>query len=182
LIKKEDTMAISQVKDRQDPLRARYRVDPETAWVTDHARTRSADPADPFHAFVEPMDGCGIQVPVGVHQAIGGPHDAPTPGDLLCAALAACLDSSIRMIANLLGIGIQDLEVRVRARVDVRGTLGMDREVPVGFQEMVCEVKIRVASGTGPSMLEKLRTASEYSCVVLQTLRHPPPVRTLFLG
>jgi len=66
--------------------------------------------------------------------------------------------------------------------VDVRGTLGMDREVPVGFQEMVCEVKIRVASGTGPSMLEKLRTASEYSCVVLQTLRHPPPVRTLFLG
>jgi uncharacterized OsmC-like protein len=174
-------MAISRVKDRQTPLRARYRVDREAAWVTDHARTRDADPADPFHAFVEPMDGCGVEVPVGVHQAIGGPHDAPTPGDLLCAALAACLDSSIRMIANLLGVGIQSLEVRVRAGVDVRGTLGMDREVPVGFQEMVCEARIRVAAGTEPGLLDKLRTAAEYSCVVLQTLRHPPPIRTVFL-
>ncbi len=70
------------------------------------------------------MDGCGISVPVGVHRAVGGPHDMPTPGDLLCAALASCQDSAVRMVANRLGVEILALEVRVTAQVDVRGALG----------------------------------------------------------
>jgi hypothetical protein len=82
----------SPVALAQAPLRDRYRKAPDAARVTDHARTSGADPADPFHSTVEPMDGCGVAMPVGVHRAIGGPHDAPTPGDLLCAALAACQD------------------------------------------------------------------------------------------
>ena len=165
------------VRDAQSPLRARYRETPALAMVTDHARTGGIAPSDPFHTGVEPMDGCGVSVAIGVHRALGGPHDAPTPGDMLCAALAACQDSSIRMVANLLGIELIALEVRVRARVDVRGTMAMDRDVPVGFQSMTCDVGLEASQGTPPELLDKLRVAAERCCVVLQTLRRPPPVQ-----
>ena len=62
------------------------------------------------------MPTTGVRVPVGVHRAVGGLHDAPTPGDLLCAALAACQDSTFRMIANLMNIELEDLTVDVTGR------------------------------------------------------------------
>ncbi len=173
-------MRDSDVAAGQKPLRAKYRLSPEAAMVTDHARTSGTDPRDPFHANVEPMDGCGVTVPVGVHAGVGGPHDAPTPGDILCAALAACQDSTIRMVADLLGVELEFLEVAVAADVDLRGTLGMERDVPVGFQAMRCEVKMRVKEGTDAAVLEKLKTSAQYCCVVQQTLRNPPPIETTF--
>lgn len=168
------------VSKSQAPLRVEYNSSPEAAWVTDHATTTSTDHADPFHAIVEPMPGCGIKVPVGVHRAVGGIHDAPTPGDILCAALAACQDSSIRMVANLLGIKIEFLEVKVEAEVDVRGTLMVDRDVPVGFQSMSCNVELRTKEGTDPKLLNQLGVISKQCCVVQQTLKSPPPVKTVF--
>lgn len=168
------------VNDAQIPLRTKYKNSPPTAMVLDHAVTSSEDHSDPFHSTVEPMDGCGVKVPVGVHQAVGGPHDAPTPGDLLCAALAACQDSSVRMVANLLGVELTFLEVRVTAEVDVRGTLGLSKEVPVGFQSIRCEVNLKVKEGTNSELLKKLSAASEYCCVVQQTLKNPPRVQTQF--
>jgi uncharacterized OsmC-like protein len=166
----------------QKPLRAQYIQKPEQALVIDHAKTSGGDIAsDPFHSKVEPMDGCGVSVPVGVHSAVGGKHDAPTPGDLLCAALAACQDSAIRMVANLMNIELLDLEVRVTATADVRGTLMMDRNVPVGFQAMKCEVKMKVKKGTQPRQLERLHVAAKECCVVQQTLKLPPPVETTFV-
>lgn len=168
------------VSDAQAPLRARYRTAPEGAMVTDHARTTGADPRDPFRSTVEPMTGCGVPVPVGVHRAVGGPHDAPTPGDLLCAALAACQDSSVRMVADLLGVELEFLEVEVTADVDVRGTMAMDRQVPVGFQAMRCDVRLRAKEGTSPEVLDRLHVAAERCCVVQQTLKHPPVVQTTF--
>jgi uncharacterized OsmC-like protein len=170
----------SPVAQAQAPLRDHYRQTPASALVTDHARACGADPADPFHSLIEPMDGCGVVVPVGVHRAIGGPHDAPTPGDLLCAALAACQDSAVRIVANLLGVQLAALEVRVSGDVDVRGALGLDAAVPVGFQTLRCEVHLTVAPGTPPALLHKLQTAAERCCVVQQTLRSPPPVVTRF--
>lgn len=169
-----------RVQSAQAPLRAAYRQAPESAMITDHALACGADPSDPFHSTVEPMDGCGVRVPVGVHRALGGPQDAPTPGDLLCAALAACQDSSVRMVADLLGIELLALSVRVRADVDVRGALAMDRDAPVGFQSITCEIDLRAADGTAPELLERLRMAAERSCVVGQTLRNPPPILTTF--
>jgi uncharacterized OsmC-like protein len=127
-----------------------------------------------------PMPQCGIAVPVGVHRAVGGLHDAPTPGDILCAALAACQDSSVRMVANILGITLESLEVEVIGDVDVRGTLAMNAEVPVGFRAIRCAVRVKAKEGTDPRLLEKLRIASERSFVVLQTLLHPPRVETAF--
>lgn len=164
----------------QHPLKLKYKESPESAMVVDHARTLGKIASDPFHSVVEPMDGCGVTVPVGVHAAVGGLHDAPTPGDLLCAALAACQDSAVRMVANLLGIELLELEVRVTAAVDVRGTMGMSASVPVGFQSMTCDVRMRVKDGTPPELLHKLYVAAERCCVVQQTLKSPPPVITTF--
>ena len=100
------------VFEAQKPLKESYVTEPDLALVIDHAKTSGEDAADPYHSIVEPMDGCGYSVPVGVHAAVGGKHDAPTPGDLLCAALAACQDSAVRMVANLMGIELLELEVR----------------------------------------------------------------------
>lgn len=168
------------VHNAQKPLKAEYRLTPESAMVTDHAKTNGRDAADPFHSHVEPMDGCGVVIPVGVHAAVGGAHDAPTPGDLLCAALAACQDSAVRMVANLLGVELTLLEVRVTAEVDVRGAMAMDPDVPVGFQSMACDIKLHAKEGTPPELLEKLRVAAERCCVVRQTLNSPPPIKTTY--
>ena len=168
------------VLEVQTPLRAQYKASPRAAMVEDHARTAGADPADPFHSTVEPMPGCGVTFPVGVHRAIGGLHDAPTPGDILCAALAACQDSAVRMVANLLGIELEFLAVEVTADCDVRGAMAIDKTVPVGFQAMRCNVRLRAKEGTDPGLLEKLRVASERCCVVQQTLKNPPPIETTF--
>lgn len=168
------------VHEAQAGLRAQYKTDPTLALVTDSARTRSIDPADPFHSLVLPMAGGSTEVPVGVHRAVGGPYDAPCPGDLLCAALAACQDSSIRLVANGLGVELTSLEVHVQATVDVRGALGMHKDVPVGFQSISCDIHLQAKAGTPTELLDKLRVAAERCCVVMQTLQAPPPVQTTY--
>lgn len=164
----------------QASLRTQYVETPELAMVTDEARTCGIDPSDPFHSRVEPMRASAVKVPCGVHRAVGGPYDAPCPGDLLCAALAACQDSSIRMVANLMGIELIALEVQVKATVDVRGAMGIDMSVPVGFQSITCNIHLQAKEGTPPDLLEKLRVAAQKCCVVGQTLQHPVPVTTHF--
>lgn len=173
-------MNTANVRDNQSPLRARYQSSPEAAWVTDYARTHAQPPEDPFHSIVEPMPGSGVAIPVGVHRAVGGLHDAPTPGDILCAALAACQDSTLRMVANLLGITLEYLSVEVTAKVDVRGTLLVDPLVPIGFQSMHCLVELRAIEGTKPELVARLQETAERCCVVQQTLRTPPIIKTRF--
>jgi hypothetical protein len=84
------------------------------------------------------------------------------------------------MVANLLGVELEFLSVEVTANADVRGTMAIDKQVPVGFQAMRCDVRLRAKQGTSPELLEKLRVAAERCCVVQQTLRKPPPVQTTF--
>ncbi|MBE0566515.1 MAG: OsmC family protein [Krumholzibacteria bacterium] len=145
------------VQTAQKPLKAAYKATPDLALVTDHTRTGGQEPADPFHLQVEPMDGCGIVVPVGTHAALG---------DLLCAALAACQDSAFRMVANSFGIELTRLEVRVTATVDVRGSMAMDPAVPVGFQGMTCHIDYAVAGDASPEQLHRLQFAATRCCIV----------------
>jgi hypothetical protein len=86
----------------------------------------------------------------------------------------------VRIVASLLGVQLTALEVRVSGEVDVRGALGLDADVPVGFQSLHCEVHLGVAPGTPPALLHKPQAAAERCCVVQQTLRSPPPVATRF--
>jgi len=84
----------------------------------------------------------------------------------------------IRIIASRLGVKLNSLEVEVSADIDVRGTMVVDRDVPVGFQKMRCNVNIQAAEGTNHQLLGKLLAAAENSCVNLQTLRSGVPVET----
>lgn len=161
----------SVVRAAQAPLRERYEKDPEAARVTDHAEAVGTGLPDPFHGTVIPGEGHGEEWPYGVHRAVGGPHDAPVPGDILCSALATGLESTIRMIADRLAVEVNSLEVAVSADVDVRGTLAVDVDVPVGFRSMRVDVEMAPETGVDPATVEKLFAAAERSCIVLQTLR-----------
>jgi len=168
-----------EVRSRQDPLRKHYKVSPEDARITDRAITTGGTGTDPFHGQVVPgTEDYGAVWPFGIHRAIGGFHDLPNPGDMLSAALASCLDSTIRIIAARIGVPLTSLSVEVAADVDVRGCLMVDREVPVGFQEMRCHVALKAADGTDPQLVRMLLAVSENCCVNLQTLRSGVRVTT----
>ena len=160
----------SIVKRRQEPLRARYQTAAHDARILDSARSLDSCAKDPFHGVV--MIGGEQSGPwkFGIHRAVGGYHDLPNPGDLLCAALASCLDATVRMIADRLDIRLDHLEVSVEASADARGTLLLDRSVPVGFQAMDCKVSLQATNGEA-AKIERLIRAAEQSCIVLQTLR-----------
>lgn len=159
---------------RQRPLQASYKTDPAGAWITDRATTRSnrISPAQPLYGEVTMEGGCPTDLAFGVHTAVGGESDYPVPGELLCAAVASCFDSTIRIIANRLHVELLSLQVTVEAHVDVRGTLLVDRTVPVGFQKIDTVVRIDVASAVEPRKIDVLLKAAEHSCVVIQTLRN----------
>src|SRR3990172_11966677 len=149
------------VRSRQDPLRKRYRESPEEAMITDRAITTGGTEFDPFHGKVVPgSKDHGVVWSLGIHRAVGGDHDLPNPGDLLAAALATCLDSTIRLIADRLGVSLISLSVEVVAAVDVRGCLMVDRSVPLGCQKMRCHVALQAAAGTDPQAVQMLIAAS----------------------
>lgn len=160
---------------RQEPLAPLYRQSPEAAWVGDDAfaGTTGEYLKDPLHSKVSIA---GFDIPVGVHKAVGGEGDDPVPGEILSASLAACLESTIRIIANRLNVALTFLAVTARAEADVRGTLRFNREVPIGFQKISVGVDISVAEGTSDGLFSALLKAAETSCVVMQTLRHPPAI------
>ena len=138
------------VKQRQDPLRKQYRTAPDEARITDSAKTVMNGAEDPFHAAVVAGQEHDALWQVGIHRAVGGYHDLPNPGDILCAALASCFHSTLRMIADRLEIPIASLEVNTQADVDVRGTLLVDRSVPVGFQKIRCSVHVDPGANVPP--------------------------------
>src|SRR3974377_2284896 len=120
-------------KQRQDPLRERYRIAANKAYIVDSAKTVRDGSEDPFHNTVALGDGYGALWRVGIHRAVGGFHDLPNPGDILCAALASCLHSTLRIIADRLEIPIATLEVSTWAEGDVRGTFLGGRGGPARF-------------------------------------------------
>ncbi len=133
---------------------------------------------DSVHGAVELANSGGVRHQYGIHSAVGGDHDAPNPGDYLCAALAACLHSTLRMVAKRLGVTILNSEVMATAQVDVRGALMVDSSVPVGFQRLHCDVSLEVPDDTGQRTLNTLMASAEHSCVVFQTLQSGTKVTT----
>lgn len=156
-----------------------YRERPAEAWTTDAARTEASAESlsDPLHTEVEIGHGAGAtRLPIAVHERIGGFSETPVPGDVLCAALASCMDSTIRVVAQHVGVQLEELAVRVEADVDVRGTLCVESDVPVGFQQMRVHLRMRLAEGSHPAAHRRLVRAAEHCCVVLHTLRAGVPV------
>jgi uncharacterized OsmC-like protein len=165
---------------RQAPLRAAYKDRPEEAVIYKRVRTGYAPGVNALHGTVIPGDGYGVAWPYGIDRAVGGMHDAPNPGDIICAALAACQDSTLRMVADLLGVSLEAMEVEVIGKVDVRGSLAVDPTASIGFQSMECNVRLRPAPGTPDQLVKKLLAMAERSCINLATLRSGVPVPVAF--
>lgn len=165
--------------ERQAPLAKIYLQDPARAMITDSAISQCdlVGLADPLHGKV--IAG-NFEIPMAVHSAVGGDSDGPVPGDLLCAALASCLDSTIRIVANRLGLKLIEVAVRVSAEVDVRGTLCLEPATAVGFQSMHLSVVIGTDVGVSQSIMSALFEGAERSCVILQTLKGCLLVTTQF--
>lgn len=171
-------MTTTPVSERQAPQREGYRERPEDAWIVDEARSEGESAGDPYHSTVTPGTEYGLTIPVGVHRGVGGFHDAPNSGELLCAALASCQDTTIRMVADIFGVEIRSLNVSVEGDVDLRGTLQMEAGVRVGFTDMRCHVDISADPTTAPEKLARMLEAAKTSCVVADTLREGVPVTT----
>ncbi|MGO9428747.1 OsmC family protein [Rhodoblastus sp.] len=173
----------AKVVARQTRLQQRYREAPEEALIIERARTTDGVLHDPFHGHVEIGDGDPRGVPeqgfeFGIHSAVGGDHDLPNPGHLLAGALAACMDATLRMLAERIGVRLAALEVAVDAHVDARGALMVSAEAPVGFKNMHCCVTLRPAEGAPQAAIERLLTATERCCVNFQTLQNGVPITT----
>ncbi len=172
-----ENQPVVNMGERQELLRQVYLEAPAKARIIDGARTTSANvPASKaLYTEVIPHNASEAYA-VGVHTAVGGESDFPVPGDILCAAVASCLDSCIRIIANRLGIILTKLEVIVEAEMDVHGTLRFDDSVPVGFQNIRMNVDLDTQAPVQDALLDALLNAAEHSCVIIQTLRNAPEI------
>jgi len=157
---------VTSLKDLQAPLKARYREDPAAALVT-----LTADGE---------LDGTGVACRVrtatalaeaGLHPATGGDGTQLCSGDMLLEALVACAGVTLRAVATSLGLAVGGT-VHAEGDLDFRGTLGVDKEAPVGFREI--RLTFDLDTTAGPEDLDRLVRLTERYCVVLQTLRSSP--------
>jgi uncharacterized OsmC-like protein len=160
------------LRETQRPLKDRYRAEPGEALFTLRATASSEE--TPIACSVDL--GRAVQH-AQAHTGVGGEGTAPCSGDLLLGALAACAQLTCQMVATAMGVEAKRIAVEVEGDIDLRGTLGLDREVTAGFEEIRLRFDVN-APAADPADLEKLIEKTERYCTVLQTLRGPSPVVT----
>lgn len=165
----------SIVHQRHLVLNEKYRKDTTSAWITDSAEVIGINLHDPFRTVVSINDKMKVPFKIGVHKAVGGDHDFPNPGDLLCASLASCFESAIRLISNKLGVVLIETKIYATAQIDVRGTLMIDKSVPVEFQSMHIDALI-IAKNSDEKLLQKLIEGAKRSCIIYQTIKKGTPI------
>ena len=168
------------IKALQRPLRDRYEAEPGSAGLTLTVRSAPSDLDDPLHCAVAPDSVPGLEWRSGAHPAVGGVGDVPCSGDLLLAALAACQEVTLRMVAANLGITLTRVDVIVQGDWDPRGTLAMGREYPVGLTAIRCRTSVRLAGEFDEERAGRLLRSAERYCVVLDTLRGGVDVTSTF--
>jgi uncharacterized OsmC-like protein len=156
----------NELRQRQGPLKERYRAEPSEAVITLHAEGSLAD-SDV---------SCSVQtgralVEAGLHPATGGDGTLACSGDMLLQALVACAGVTLRSVATNRGIDVSGV-VRAEGDLDFRGTLGVDRSAQVGFRSI--RLSFDLASEATADDLDALIATTERYCVVFQTLAHPP--------
>ncbi|HEV8454604.1 MAG TPA: OsmC family protein [Gemmatimonadales bacterium] len=160
-------MEAQDLRALQAPLKQQYKNDPARAIVTLQASGR--------------LDGAGVScrvetgraiVEAGLHPATGGTGLQACSGDMLLEALAACAGVTLRAVATSLDIPVRGGTVYVEGDLDFRGTLGVSKEVSVGFQRI--RLSFELDTDASAEQLDTLLKLTERYCVVLQTLRSPP--------
>jgi uncharacterized OsmC-like protein len=164
------------LRSLQKPLKEQYRADPSASKITIRAKGGQTD---------VPM-ACSVDIGRAIYQAeahkgVGGAGAGACSGDLLLGALAACAQITCQMVAAAIGIPTERIKVTVDGDLDLRGTLGISKDVPVGFEAIHLNFDI-VAPKATPEQLTGLREKTEQYCVVMQTLMHPPKLQTNWGG
>ena len=168
------------LREVQAPIKRRYQEDPDAARITMSVRSGPSDLSDPLHVAIAPDAVPGLTWHSGAHPGVGGAGDVPCSGDLLMGALAACQEVTLRMVAAAMGVELESVDVEVSGEADLRGTLAMSRDVPVGVTAITCATRVRVKEGTNPERARRLLENAERYCVVLNTLRDGVPVQSDF--
>jgi uncharacterized OsmC-like protein len=160
-------MNADELRALQAPLKQRYRDQPDAALITLTARG-TLDSA----AIACRVETGRALVEAGLHPATGGSGLQACSGDMLLEALVACAGVTLRAVATALEIPIRGGRLRAEGDLDFRGTLGVVKDAPVGFQAI--RLSVDLDTDAGPEQLDRLLALTERYCVVLQTLRHSP--------
>jgi uncharacterized OsmC-like protein len=163
--------ARDELRELQRPLKAGYREDPATARITLSAKGGEGDAG---------VASCSVDLGRAIYEAqahvgVGGAGTAACSGDLLLGALAACAQVTCQMVATAMGLDVRSVSVAVDGDLDLRGTLGLDRDVGAGFDAIRLRFEVD-APGATDEELESLFEKTERYCTVLQTLTTPPPI------
>jgi uncharacterized OsmC-like protein len=159
-------MNMEQLRAVQAPLKERYRQEPGAAIITLKASGTLGEDIT-----------CAVQtgralIAAGLHPATGGSGLNVCSGDMLLEALVACAGVTLNAVATALDINIQKGSVRAEGDLDFRGTLGVDKAAPVGFQRI--RLNFDLKTDASPEQLATLLKLTERYCVVYQTLRQQP--------
>ena len=164
------------LRDAQKPLKDRYREDPAASRITLVARGGQGD---------APV-ACSVDLGRAIydaqaHAGVGGAGTAACSGDLLLGALAACAQITCQMVAASMELPFDDVQVTVEGDLDLRGTLGVVRDAPVGFESIRLRFDIS-APEASQSQLDALVEKTQRYCVVLQPLTAPPSIDISVVG
>ena len=160
------------IRSLQRPLKEQYRQDPPSSRITLTAHGRQTDA--PISCSVDL--GRAIYA-AEAHKGVGGAGAGACSGDLLLGALAACAQITCQMVAAAMGIPAEAIEVTVEGDLDLQGTLGISKDVPVGFESIRVIFDVRAPQAT-EEQLSALQAKTEQYCVVMQTLLHPPKIES----
>ena len=160
----------------QKPLKEQYRNDPNASQIT--LRAKGGQTNTPV--------ACSVDIGRAIynaeaHKGVGGAGAGACSGDLLLGALAACAQITCQMVAAAMGVPTERIAATVEGDLNLRGTLGMSRDVPVGFGGIRLHFDIAAPKAT-PEQMSALREKTEQYCVVMQTLMRPPSLQTEWVG
>jgi uncharacterized OsmC-like protein len=167
-----DAPTTPSLRERQSQLKLKYKVRPDSALITSSVSSVTEEGQDPRQVRIAVDGPSGVVLDIGAHAAVGGFDELPCSGDIFLASLAACQELTIRLVAAALNLPIHKLSVRVEGDWDVRGTLGVLREAPVGFTDL--RMNIDLETDGSPERVERLLKSAERFCVVSETLKNPP--------
>lgn len=168
------------IRALQAPIREGFKRDPSSAEIKLTVRSAASDLGDPLHCAIAPESVQDVVWHSGAHPAVGGKGDVPCSADLLLGALAACQETTLRMVAANLGIELESLEVKVTGDWDPRGTLAMGKEFPIGLTGIRCATTVKIKGDVDGERAERFLRSAERYCVVLNTLRQGVSVESTF--
>jgi uncharacterized OsmC-like protein len=160
-------MDANELRAQQAPLKKQYREQPETARVP--ARAEATLELDRVACRVRSWGG---EINAGLHSATGGDGELACSADMLLEALAACAGVTITAVATAMGVKLRGGRVVAEGHWDARGTLGVDRDVPVGLFDIA--LRFELDTDADAATVQRLVEMSERFCVIYQTLRTPP--------